>query len=185
MKSHKLESPQAMRALAHPLRLRILGELRRQGAATITQLAAALDSSTASVSYHTQQLARHDFVEPAPDKARNRKERWWRATADQTTWSLESFGDQEQHAANAALVREMLQLHVASLEEYQRSAAEWGADWAAVSGPRDYAMRLSPQDMDQMLTEIEQVIGRWQSKPAADPQTAARASLIMYSFPRH
>ena len=50
-------SPQQMKALTHPVRVRMLGMLRIDGPATATTLAARLGLNTGATSYHLRQLA--------------------------------------------------------------------------------------------------------------------------------
>ena len=52
-----------LRALSHPVRLRMLGLLRTEGPATATTLAQRLDLNTGATSYHLRQLAQHGFIE--------------------------------------------------------------------------------------------------------------------------
>jgi DNA-binding transcriptional ArsR family regulator len=74
----ELTDPAALKALAHPLRQRILRQLDREGPATSTTLAKALGENTGATSYHLRQLAEHGFVDEVPDRGRSR-ERWWQA----------------------------------------------------------------------------------------------------------
>ena len=71
----------AMRAMAHPLRMRILGSLRIDGPATSAMLARRLDTDSGQTSHHLRQLARFGFVVEAPElgKGSHGRERWWRA----------------------------------------------------------------------------------------------------------
>ena len=82
-----------MRALAHPLRLRILGLLRVEGPQSVGMLAEATGAASGSVSYHVQTLAKHSFVVPAPEFERDGRERWWRAAHEMTSWKTEEFID--------------------------------------------------------------------------------------------
>jgi DNA-binding transcriptional ArsR family regulator len=66
----------AVRALAHPLRLRLLDLLRFDGPATATMLAGRVEESSGSTSYHLRQLARHGFIEEVAKRDGGR-ERWW------------------------------------------------------------------------------------------------------------
>src|SRR5699024_7387519 len=68
---------EALRELAHPLRVRILDELSVQGPATATILGQRRRESSGSTSYHLRQLARFGFVETDPGHLGGR-ERWWR-----------------------------------------------------------------------------------------------------------
>ncbi len=73
--------PVALRALAHPLRLRLLQILRdRRGPATGAELAQATGESTASVSYHLSVLHQHGFVEPDPEPGETKRHKPWRTT---------------------------------------------------------------------------------------------------------
>src|SRR5918995_784389 len=82
----------SLRALAHPLRARIVGSLRGSGPATATILAERLGGSSGATSYHLRVLADNGFVVDEP--ARNRgRERWWRAAQDMTSWRPEQFVD--------------------------------------------------------------------------------------------
>ncbi|WP_329457353.1 ArsR/SmtB family transcription factor [Streptomyces sp. NBC_01497] len=67
-----------MKALAHPLRLRVLRHLSTNGPATSTTLAAALGENTGTLSYHLRRLEGGGLIEDAPDHPSGR-ERWWRA----------------------------------------------------------------------------------------------------------
>jgi len=65
----------ALRALAHPLRVRIYDILGQYGAQTASSLAEQLGESTGSTSYHLRALAKHDLIREAPDRGTAR-ERW-------------------------------------------------------------------------------------------------------------
>jgi DNA-binding transcriptional ArsR family regulator len=74
--------PVALRALAHPLRVRLLRLVREHRPVTNAELAAMVGESTASVSYHLSVLARHGFVEPDPTPGATRRHKPWRTTYD-------------------------------------------------------------------------------------------------------
>jgi DNA-binding transcriptional ArsR family regulator len=65
-----------MWAMAHPLRLQILG-LLVDGPSTASRLARRLGESSGSTSYHLRVLARAGAIVEAPELG-NRRERWWR-----------------------------------------------------------------------------------------------------------
>ena len=76
-------TPQMLRALSHPTRLRMLGMLRIDGPATATSLAARLGINTGQTSYHLRQLAQHGFVVDDAERG-NGRERWWKAAHQST-----------------------------------------------------------------------------------------------------
>jgi DNA-binding transcriptional ArsR family regulator len=66
----------ALRALAHPLRVKIYDILSQYGPQTASSLAERLGESSGSTSYHLRALAKHDLIREAPDRGTGR-ERWW------------------------------------------------------------------------------------------------------------
>ena len=66
----------ALRALAHPLRVRIYDILSQYGPQTASSLAERLGESSGSTSYHLRALAKHDLIREVEDRGTGR-ERWW------------------------------------------------------------------------------------------------------------
>ncbi|GHH76001.1 ArsR/SmtB family transcription factor [Promicromonospora soli] len=71
--------PAALRALAHPLRIRILDLLPSHGPLTASKLGEIVGESSGSTSYHLRQLAKHGLVREVEGKGTAR-ERWWERT---------------------------------------------------------------------------------------------------------
>jgi DNA-binding transcriptional ArsR family regulator len=67
---------EALKGLAHPLRLQILETLSIHGAFTASGLAERLGESSGATSYHLRQLERHGFVREVEGRGTGR-ERWW------------------------------------------------------------------------------------------------------------
>lgn len=72
-------SPSVLRALAHPLRVRLLNFLV-DAPATSAQLARRTGQTRGNISYHLRFLARAGLLEEELDQGTDR-ERWWRAAA--------------------------------------------------------------------------------------------------------
>jgi DNA-binding transcriptional ArsR family regulator len=72
----------ALRALAHPLRLRLLELAAAEGSVTTSLASERTGESSANCSFHLRLLARHGFLVGAAG-ARDRRERPWRL-ADRT-----------------------------------------------------------------------------------------------------
>lgn len=178
-----LDDPRAMRALAHPLRLELLGWLRADGPATATMLCDRVDEAPGLVSYHLHQLAKHGFIVEAPELARDGRERWWRAAHAYTRWSNADFlDDPERWAAASALQREVLRRYDERLQRFLEEQAAWGEDWNRAATSSDWLLELSPDRLRDMLGEIQEVIDRYR-EAVADPD-AELVSLILHAFPR-
>ena len=67
---------EALKALAHPLRVTIFDTLSTYGAFTASGLAERLGESSGATSYHLRQLEKHGFVREVEGKGVGR-ERWW------------------------------------------------------------------------------------------------------------
>jgi DNA-binding transcriptional ArsR family regulator len=70
-----IRDPGTLRALAHPVRLRLLDELIAAGTATATELAQRVGESPANCSWHLRRLARYGFVAEAGG-GRGRQRPW-------------------------------------------------------------------------------------------------------------
>lgn len=68
--------PGALKALAHPLRVRIFDILAARGPQTASSLAALLGETSGSTSYHLRALAAHDLIVEVDGRGTAR-ERWW------------------------------------------------------------------------------------------------------------
>lgn len=70
---------ESLKALAHPLRVKIFDVLSTYGAFTASGLAERLGESSGATSYHLRQLEKHGFVREIEGRGVGR-ERWWERT---------------------------------------------------------------------------------------------------------
>jgi DNA-binding transcriptional ArsR family regulator len=169
-RSVKHLDPESVRALAHPLRVRIVGDLRIHGSATATILAGRLGESSGATSYHLRVLAEHGFVEEDTSRGTGR-ERWWRAAQEMTSWRPDRFrGDPEAEAAEEWLIGHQARRAMESIDEWlaRRPSAE--PAWVEVADQSDYWMRMTPDQLKAMTDEVHAVILRHVDETgAADP----------------
>jgi predicted ArsR family transcriptional regulator len=76
--SGKVDDPRVLRAIAHPIRNRILGELSAAGHLRAADVAEVLGIPANQASFHLRQLAKYGLVELAPELARDGRDRVWR-----------------------------------------------------------------------------------------------------------
>lgn len=166
-----------LRALANPLRLRILGELRRGGPATVGALARTTGTAVGSVSFHLRTLAEHGFVTEVPELARDRRERWWRATAASTSWTTAQFqGTDDDRAALAELERTVLRGQLAMAEEALDQRHEIAPEWVEAGYYGDDRLELTLPEAEQLKAELGDVLERWvgRARESGRPETAGR-----------
>jgi DNA-binding transcriptional ArsR family regulator len=174
-----------MRALAHPLRLQLLGSLRRDGPGTASTLAAALGTTPSLASYHLRQLGAYGFVEEAPELAGNGRERWWRAVHAMTSFADAEFLDTpERLAALSALETELFRGQHDQLVEYLRDAPSWGPAWVDAADHSDYFLDLDAAGLGELTGELSAVIERYRHHPPAPRGPTEHVVVILHAFPR-
>ncbi|MCW2791999.1 MAG: hypothetical protein JWO76_1097 [Nocardioides sp.] len=135
-------TPQALKALTHPVRLRMLGLLRIEGPATATQLATRLGLNSGATSYHLRQLAQHGFIADDTERG-NARDRWWKA-AHRSTQTASSVDDP---AARETMEAYLQSVAVVMTEQMQRAIEELPLvpePWARASTFSDWVFRLTP-----------------------------------------
>jgi DNA-binding transcriptional ArsR family regulator len=168
----------ALRALAHPLRNRLLGQLRLNGPATASQLGRAVGESSGSTSYHLRQLAAYGFVEEVEGQGTAR-ERWWRARHRMTSWQADDLIAQEGGAeVQDEMTRLQIDQHARVLDAWRLQKEQLGAEWEAAASLNDHGMRLRPEQARQLADELNAVLERWMREYPAD-QPAEGAELVV------
>ncbi|MCP2032049.1 DNA-binding transcriptional ArsR family regulator [Okibacterium sp. HSC-33S16] len=176
-----LTDPSAMRALAHPLRVRLLGELRVSGPQSVGMLAELFDEAPGSISYHVGVLARSGFVAEAPENARDGRERWWKAAQTHTRYEPSQLNsDPDTRVASAAMRHTFLQAQARELAEYIDLEPTLEPEWVAAATTGDTVAFLTPEELRDMADELNAFARKWESKSRPDAQ-GARPARFMYS----
>jgi DNA-binding transcriptional ArsR family regulator len=178
----------SLRALAHPLRARILGSLRHDEPATATLLGERLGESSGLTSYHVRVLAENGFVEEVAGVGTGR-ERWWRAAQDMTSWRPEDFRDDpDEREAEEWLTGYAARQGMEWLDEWLHRRPSADPAWVSASDASDYALDLTPAELRALVTELSEVVLRHhEASLASDPDDSAERQslrLLVYAFPR-
>jgi DNA-binding transcriptional ArsR family regulator len=172
-------SPAGLKALSHPVRLRMLGLLRMEGPATSTTLADRLGLNTGATSYHLRQLADHGFV--VDDEGRGTgRERWWKA-AHQATVTDTTAADPAQQEVVDAYLQSVAIVHT---ERLQRAVEERGSvpqEWRAASTLSDWSLRLTAAHASELTAAIRALVEGWDEDDADDD--AAEFVIQVGAFP--
>ncbi len=167
----------ALRALAHPLRNRLLGLLRLDGPSTATLLGARVGESSGSTSYHLRQLAAYGFVEEVPGHGTGR-ERWWRARHRMTSWQTEDLLAQDGgEQAQDEIVRLQVAGHGRVLHAWLDQRDRLDPAWTTAASVNDYALRLTPTQARALADELTAVVDRWSAEHPA-PVPAEGSELV-------
>lgn len=155
-----VEDLDTLKAVSHPLRMQLLGELRRGGPATASELGRRLGESSGSTSYHLRQLERFGLVGDAAEQPSGR-ERRWRALHDMTSFPsalAELDGGREYVDAVRRRQEQVLREGLEAWTTYRRGI-----------GHSDYSLSLNPEDLEAIGREIEDVIARYASRQGSQP----------------
>lgn len=178
-----ISDPKAMRALAHPVRLRLLGELRQRGPKNVGTLSGLVDEPPNSVSYHLRILAKYGFIAAAPARGRDARESWWRALHRRTTWDPESVARQpELRTAGAELERQVLSRWYGKLTAYLDREESLDPSWVRGAVRTDASLVLTAEQLAEMRDELRALVSRWEERSATDREGASRVTVLLNIF---
>jgi predicted ArsR family transcriptional regulator len=177
-----LTDPKALRALAHPLRLRLVGLLRREGPLTATRAGEALGESAASCSFHLRQLAKYGLVEEAgTGKGR---ERPWRATAQFTSWPTPAEAP-EAAEATRFLTSVVAQRYAESLQRWIDSRDET-PEWQQAADVGDSFLYLTADELADLGERMRALCESYRERndqPGLRPDGARAVTVLHVAFP--
>jgi DNA-binding transcriptional ArsR family regulator len=177
--------PVALRALAHPLRLRLIEELTLRGPMTATEASRHVGESPSSCSFHLRTLAKYGFVEEA--EGGTGRQRPWRVVQVGSRWVTTSETPAAERAAGEALSAVVRERDYRLLQAYLERADELDDEWRRAAFNSNYGAWLTPDELDAIsegLTALwEPYLGRF-GHPDRIPDGARMVHLFAYGFPR-
>lgn len=174
----KIEDVAQLKALTHPLRVRILYALRAETTATASVLGQIVDESPASVSYHLRKLADAGFVEEAPDLGEDGRQRWWRVPEEGFAWSTLDFDNSpESRTTSNAAKRVLVDNQFRRQRDFDATAESWGDEWIHSAFSADNILQLTASETSDLYGELSAVIEKWRAagveRAAAERNTAS------------
>ncbi|MEZ5093927.1 helix-turn-helix domain-containing protein [Nocardioides sp.] len=150
------DDPRILRAIAHPVRNRILAELEAAGSLRAADVAATVGIPANQASFHLRQLAKYGVVEPAPELARDRRDRVWRLVGGELVVNVSDIEKAPGGRAAAAVWRR--QAVAAAHEVVERAYA---GDPDHRSTILEASVRLSPEAVTEFTRELGELVDRW------------------------
>ncbi len=159
---------EALRVLAHPLRSRLLSQLRLHGPATATELAEQLVTNTGATSYHLRKLESVGLVDDTGNGIGKR--RVWQASSRSHSFEPSDFvGDPDAEASLSWLTAHYRSTHLERLERWAEVERTWPGHWRDALGSGDDGVRVTAEQAVALRQEIEAVIDRYREAGAGDP----------------
>jgi DNA-binding transcriptional ArsR family regulator len=145
----------ALRALAHPLRVRIYDILSQYGPQTASSLAERLGESSGSTSYHLRALAKHDLIREVEGRG-SARERWWeRPIGGVSFTSAEALKTPSGRAATQIVMNEFFRLRQDQLMQFiDRGLSDEGEPWQEASLVSTATARLTPEQSKELARGI-------------------------------
>lgn len=170
----------SLRVLAHPLRSRLLSQLRVGGPATATDLAGTLGTNSGATSYHLRKLESVGLV--ADTGEGEGKRRLWRAATDFHSYYPSDFeGDEDSETALNWLARDYVRHFSEQAERWVDVSPGWPGDWQDACGSSDDMVLLTAPQLQAMRDEISEVVGRYRRVGQGNPD-AKRIAVYLFAY---
>jgi predicted transcriptional regulator len=179
----RLTDPRALRAYAHPVRLKLVALLRTEGPLTATRAGELLGESSGTCSFHLRQLAKYGVVEEAGGGTG--REKPWRATAMFT--NLPAVTDSPELAAAAGLVGSALaERYFEHVRRWLDAVPDEPPEWQEAAQFGDWLVYLTADELaaigDQVKALLDPYLDRTVS-PGLRPTDARLVTYLHLAFP--
>ena len=178
----RITDPERIRALAHPIRLRLLDVLTDRPEATASECATLIGESPASCSFHLRMLEKYGFAERAE---RRGKEKPWRAVS--RGW------DMRPDPAEPASLRALQELAALGLDaEWSRTRAYFAQaereadEWVQASTFTRSGFWATAEELAEVSVVLQSIAERFAGRvadPSLRPQGARFARVVAVANP--
>jgi predicted ArsR family transcriptional regulator len=173
-----------MRALTHPIRLRLVELLWREGSINATQAASELGESQASCSFHLRQLAKFGFVEEV-EGVRGRARPWRLSQRGMRVANVQD--DPRAAIAWAALERLLRDRQMDRYRAWLESRSAYSREWRESAYHSHRVAWLTPEELATVADRINELLAgvfpERRDDPAARPDDALPVELLSIGYP--
>lgn len=179
----QLTDPRALRAVAHPTRLKLIALLRRLGPLTATQAGERIGESPAGCSFHLRSLAKWGLVEEAGG-GRGR-ERPWQATAPGHEWAAHGPSEEVDEAGDL-LTRVVVERWFEEALNWVDRRREEGREWSEAAVVGDRMIAVTPAELEDLERRIGALLEPYMKRvgePDSQPDGARTVVYVQLGFP--
>jgi predicted ArsR family transcriptional regulator len=173
-----MSDPRVLRAIAHPTRGRILDELGASGPMRAADVGEALDIPANQASFHLRQLAKYGVIVPAPEAARDKRDRVYRLPAERGfRLDVEDISQQPGGKAAVAVFQQNKAAWAHRLVDEVFSFKKRKDSFSAIV---DQSMKLTKDEAAEFMGEVDDVLSRWADKTRG--RSKDRRTYVFYSM---
>lgn len=176
-----LTDPLSMRALAHPVRLAILGHLRAVGSATASECAEVVNATPSACSFHLRALHRFGLVEEDRTVVAHGRQRPWRARPMRLAFDTLSTDREGERVA-----RQMWDLMRADVERARQDAvthdAEFPTAWRRATGGDHVRLSVTAAELASLRWAIMALLEGVQARAGLTPHPQARPVEVVIDY---
>ncbi|MFE2557484.1 ArsR/SmtB family transcription factor [Streptomyces sp. NPDC059352] len=180
-----------LKAISHPLRMRLYRALFVARTATASQLADQVDEAVSLVSYHLRKLADHGLIEEAENRSADGRERWWQPSSYGVSIRDEDVrGTPELAAASDALGRTINEQRTELHRRFLDERLTWSDAWRSASISSEWLPRLTAAELTALSEELDAVFEKYDRKAraaeeAGDTEGRENVAIHLHAFPYH
>jgi DNA-binding transcriptional ArsR family regulator len=158
----ELHDPRVLRAIAHPVRNRILTEMDAHGPLRAADVARLLGIPANQASFHLRELARFGLVEEDTGAARDKRDRVWRPT--QAAGYDISLGEIEKEPGGKAASAVFRRTRAAWTHRLVEEAYGEDRSPGVHRSVSEQAVWLTKAEAREMTEELIGVVDRWRER---------------------
>jgi DNA-binding transcriptional ArsR family regulator len=172
--------------MGHPLRRRFIELLSLSGPSTASGLAEVTDEHVGNVSHHLKMLARAGLIVEAPELAKDRRERWWRAVPVSLSWSLSDVrGDPVGEAVAVAAEQENLSNHLRKVRQWFSGRDCYDDRWTSAAFSTDGWVVATPEELAALGDQIDALLVEFRRGHTDATAGRERCFVFAHGFPAH
>jgi Helix-turn-helix domain len=179
----ELTDPRALRAYAHPIRMKLVGLLRTEGPLTATRAGELLGESSGTTSFHLRQLAKYGLVEEAGGGTG--REKPWRATTTSTAWDS-TAGTPELAAAAGLLNTVIAEQYFEQLMRWLEARPDEPEQWQGAAPFGDRILYVTAEELSELSGKVGDLVDEYferQVRPELRPAGSRLVTWLHLAFP--